>query len=281
MSNFIRSMRSSIYSPVIQAIGNNSKINTDLVIMNLLSNSCYADPRRLEKYGAKCYSQTDEDGIIFEIFRRIGTTNKTFIEFGAGAGSENNTISLLYNGWGGLWIEGNDKYCQSAEVRFQDIVRQNRLKISNYLVDPGNINEIISHANISGEIDLLSIDIDGNDYYVFDAINVVSPRVLVFEYNGKFIPPLKWIMPYDPRHVWDGSDYFGASLCAYEELARSKGYSLVGTNIFGLNAFFVRQDLLGTKFADSLGVEHLYNRPRYHLIPFISSGYGPREIGDK
>lgn len=115
------------------------------------------------------------------------------------------------------------------------------------------------------EIDLLSIDIDGNDIYVWEEIAVVNPRVVVIEYNAKFPPDLLWRQAYNRNHVWNGSDWHGASLKAMEEVGRKKGYALVGTNISGCNAFFVRKNLARELFLKPLTAEMLYNPLRLGL----------------
>ena len=116
-----------------------------------------------------------------------------------------------------------------------------------------------------GETDLLSIDIDGNDWHVWKAVNAVNPRVVVIEYNGKFPPDLDWKQAYNPRHVWDGTDWHGASLKAFENLGKEKGYRLVGTNLRGCNAFFVREDLAADLFYELSTAESLYNPLRLNL----------------
>ena len=137
----------------------------------------------LELYGFKVYSQNDEDGILEEIFKRIGTTNKIFIEFGVQNGLECNTHYLLHKDWHGLWMEGSKNSVKEILVRFFPVIRTNQLKCLNAFITKDNINDLINSAGIGGEIDLLSIDIDGNDYYVWEAINVVQPRVVVIEYS--------------------------------------------------------------------------------------------------
>lgn len=127
-----------------------------------------------------------------------------------------------------------------------------------------NINSLIQSV-FSDEIDLLSIDIDGNDYYIWEAINVISPRVVCIEYNSKFVPPIKWAIEYNPEHIWDGSDYQGTSLAALVELSVQKGYQLVGCNLNGVNAFFVRNDILDGKFMVSDNLIDYYQPPRYYL----------------
>ena len=219
----------------------------------------WKDPKSLERYGYKVYSQNDEDGIIQEIFRRIGTTDKRFIEFGVQNGLESNCHYLLHKGWSGLWIEGSAKYVEEIHSRFRPVIKSGQLKVRNAFITRDNINDLFMSEGFSGEIDLLSIDIDGNDYYIWQAVSAVKPRVVIIEYNGKFPPDLEWKQAYNSHHIWDGSDWQGASLKAYELLGRKLGYQLVGTNLNGVNAFFVRQDLAGDKFLTPATAETMYN----------------------
>jgi len=227
--------------------------------------------RYLEPYGYKVYSQNDEDGIINEIFRRIGTTNKRFIEFGVEDGLECNTHFLLHNGWTGLWLEGSSSFCESIRKKFMPAFTDGRLSLRNVYITRDNINDLFVQAGFEGEIDLLSIDIDGNDYHIWKAINVINPRVVVIEYNAKLPPECNWYMPYNEFHMWDGSDRHGASLKALELLGREKGYQLVGTNFGGANAFFVRKELAGDKFVLPATAEELYNPGRY--MPYAPAGH--------
>ena len=123
------------------------------------------------------------------------------------------------------------------------------------------------------ELDLLSIDIDGNDYFVWEAITAIEPRVVVIEYNSKFPPPMRWTIRYDPAHEWDGSDQFGASLQSLADLGIRKGYRLVGCNITGTNAFFVRADLAGDHFVEPPDAATLYQPPRYSLCSSFDTGH--------
>lgn len=225
------------------------------------------DPKAIEPYGYKVYSQNDEDGIIHEIFERIGTTDKIFIEFGVQDGLESNCHLLLFYGWKGLWIEGSADYCNEIKTKFRPVIENGQLSIINAFIMKDNINEIIAEYTGGGynEIDLLSIDIDGNDIYIWDEIKVVNPRVVVIEYNAKFPPDLEWKQAYNPIHVWRGNDWHGASLKACENLGRKKGYRLVGTNIRGCNAFFVRNDLAKEFFINPATAEMLYNPLRLGL----------------
>jgi hypothetical protein len=222
-------------------------------------------PEYLEGYGYKVYSQNDEDGIIREIFSRIGTTNKKFIEFGVQDGLESNTHYLLFDGWNGLWIEGSENFYKEINKKFASVIRTGQLKAVNKFITCENINDIFLTNGLSGEIDLLSIDIDGNDYHVFESVSAINPRVVVIEYNAKFPPECRWVMPYNEKYIWDGSDNQGASLKAFEELGKRRNYQLVGTNSNGVNAFFVRRDLAKNLFPSPATAENLYNSLKLHL----------------
>lgn len=228
----------------------------------------------MEKYGFKVYSQNDEDGIIEEIFDRIGTTNKKFVEFGVQNGLESNCHYLLHKGWSGLWLEGSENYVREIVVRFLPVIKTQQLRVLHAFITRDNINDAIAAGGIGGEIDLLSVDIDGNDYYVWKAINVVQPRVVVIEYNAKFPPNYSWKMAYNEKHVWDGSDWQGASLKALELLGRDLGYQLVGTNLSGSNAFFVKKELAGNLFIKPATAEELYNP--FRIILTYQSGHPSR-----
>lgn len=230
------------------------------------------DPRYLEAYGFKVYSENDEDGIIEEIFNRIGSKSKMFIEFGVQDGLESNCHYLLHKGWRGCWIEGDESYCKQIQKNFAKPIADGRLTIKNAFIDKDNIDSLIREsinqigidAEENWECDLLSIDIDGNDYWVWQAIKCISPRVVVIEYNAKFPANFEWIMEYDAKHRWNYDDEQGASLKAYEKLGNRLGYQLVGTNARGVNAFFVRKDLAGDKFALPATSENLYNSAKYY-----------------
>lgn len=228
------------------------------------------DQKSLIPYGRKSYSQNDEDGIIEEIFRRIGHVNKTFVEIGVGDGLENNTLALILGGWRGLWVDVNVKAIKNIVEKWRGLVNSRTLQAISCRADVTNIDHIISNAGIRGEVDLLSIDIDGNDVYIFEAIQCISPRCVVIEYNAKFGPVLKYAMPYSATYEYDGTDASGSSLKHLEKTFAMRGYSLVACNITGVNAFFVRSDLLGDKFVQPYISETHYQPPRYHLIGYVS-----------
>jgi hypothetical protein len=237
------------------------------------------NPLYLERYGFKAFSQNDEDGIIAEIFNRIGVTNKKFVEFGVHDGLENNTHFLLHKGWSGIWIEGNKNSVAALRSSFKKPIEDLRLFVINAFITASNINQLISvKGNCAGEIDLLSIDIDGNDYWVWEAVSCIKPRVVIIEYNAKFPPAQEWVMEYDEKHIWLGDDEQGASLKSFELLGGKLGYQLVGTNLTGVNAFFCKKELAKDLFPQPAQAENLYNPARWD-IQYISGHPAKKYIG--
>lgn len=220
-------------------------------------------------FGNKVYSQTDEDGIIEAIFSKI-PNNKTFLEIGIQTGIECNTLFLLLKDWCGTWVEGNEKFCKKIEKDLGGRSFKNKLNVVSSFIDRDNILKIFQDAhhffNVP-EIDFFSLDIDGNDYYIIEALfkNRIYPKVVCVEYNAKFAPPLSINIKYNQTHVWDYSDYMGCSLQCYTNLFNNHNYTLISCNIPGINAFYVRNDFghLFTKY----NIEELYQPYRYYLSP--------------
>jgi hypothetical protein len=242
----------------------------------LLAEDRHQRPKSLTPFGFKAYSQSDEDGIIQEIFRRIGVTNRSFVEFGCGDGLENNTVYLLMQGWTGLWMDGNEKEIRSISNLHKAFIEMKSLRVRSAMVTCENIEGLLD--GVPAEPDLLCIDIDNNDYWIWSAIGTIHPRVVVIEYNATIRPPVAVVIPYSPHKGWSGGSYFGASLSALEMLGRKKGYSLVGCNLVGTNAFFVRDDLVGEKFLSPYTAEMHYEPPEYYLFQFLTGAH-PRTIG--
>lgn len=217
-----------------------------------VSQSNGISPRdRMRAHEFQVFSQQGEDGILLYIFSVIGTTDRRFIEFGFGDGRECNTANLSINfGWSGLMMDGSATMATAARGHFSSRreIRPGQITIANAFITAENINDLFREHGKTGELDLLSIDIDGNDYWVWRAIDVVRPRVVVIEYNASFTLDQSITVPYEP--AFDRTTgttppgYHGASLPALVELGREKGYSLVGCNSLGFNAFFLRNDLL-------------------------------------
>jgi hypothetical protein len=228
-----------------------ARMQSEQVTRAILSEPKRQDARRLNQYEYKVSSQNGEDGIIAEIFRRIGTTNRTFVEFGASDGSENNTTLLVRQGWGGLWMDADPEAVKKAKATFRSEVDSGKLIVLEAFISAENIEDLFRQGKVPEEFDLLSIDIDRNDYYVWEKITHYRPRVVVIEYNAGVPPTMSWKIPYDPKAFgWNSfGNGNGASLKALEELGARKGYRLVGCDLCGVNAFFVRDDLVGDHFA--------------------------------
>jgi hypothetical protein len=205
-----------------------------------------AHVKSLAEVEFRVYSQGGEDGILQYLLSKIDITHEYFIEFGVGNYREANTrFLLLHDNWSGLLIEGNRSDVDF--IRKDPIYWSHDLTALNTFITKDNISELIRPHIPSDDIGLLSIDIDGNDYWVLNAIDVVRPRVLVCEYNNTFGAQHSITIPYSPdfarMRAHHSGLYFGASLKAIANLADSRGYDLVGTNSDGTNAFFVRRDL--------------------------------------
>ncbi len=196
----------------------------------------------------RVFSQFGEDGIIQYLIGKVPIENDLFIEFGVEDYSESNTRFLLCNdNWRGLILDGGTSHIDF--IRSNDLGWRHDIEARSVFITRDNINRTIADAGISGDIGLLSVDIDGNDYWVLDAIDVVRPRILVTEYNSTFGPDAAVSVPYDPGFVRTKAHYsglyWGASLPALCLAAERKGLAFVGSNSAGCNAFFVRRDLLG------------------------------------
>jgi len=200
-------------------------------------------PPDLTAYELRVFSQNGEDGVLAEILRRIGVGGRTFVEFGAHDGSEGTTVFLAQvMGWSGTYLEADAAAYAALERRFSANPRVRTLHAS---VEPGNVEALFEQAGVPAEPDVVSIDVDGNDYWIWRALERFRPRVVVIEYNGDLDPASAQVMSYTPGFRWDHSSGYGASLGALEALGTETGYSLVHTELAGVNAFFVRSELAG------------------------------------
>jgi hypothetical protein len=187
------------------------------------------------------FSQNGEDGVLLEILRRVGEGRREFVEFGAERGVEGNCTALAdIFAWSGLFIEADEDKAMSLAWKYRDYASVRTLRAR---VTAENINELFAAHHVSTEPDLLSIDVDGNDLWLWKALTSVAPRIVVIEYNAHLDHSRPLVQPYDPDWEWGGTDYFGASLGALATIAAEKRYVLVHTELAGVNAFFVRADL--------------------------------------
>jgi len=192
------------------------------------------------------FSQGGDDGIIQWLIREVPVGERTFVEFGVEDYTEANTRFLLLNDyWSGLVMDGSEGHV--ASIRADAISVTRRLRAAQAFVTAENINDLLRANGMSGPIGLLSIDIDGNDYWVWKAVEEVRPAIVAIEYNARFGPDRAVVVPYRPdferAKAHRSMIYYGASLAALCGLGHAKGFDLVGCNSYGNNAFFVRGDL--------------------------------------
>lgn len=225
------------------------------------------DPSELCLVTTQCFSQGPEDGVIAEIFRRIGTRDRFFIELGAGDGRENTTRLLLTLGWSGIWVEGSAKSCASIRKDYAATLASGQLRLIEAMVTAENIEGLLAEAGAPEHFDYLSVDLDMNTYHVWRALERYKARAACIEYNASIPASCEFTVPYDPAAVWDGSNWYGASLKSLELLGATHGYCLVGCDFYGVNAFFVASDQDLSGFAQPFTSEKHYQPPNY-LAPF-------------
>jgi hypothetical protein len=212
-------------------------------------------PAKLNDNEIKVFSQNGEDGIILEIIRRLNSSFGRIVEIGIEDGTECNSANLLINfGWKGLLIEGNKDYANQARNYYGEKLKlKENVEIVEEFVSTKNFSDILIRTGYHREIDILSIDVDGVDYWLWESlVGGIRPKLVVIEYNA-YLPVGKAItVPNDEefqRYKKHPSGfYFGASLAALEKLGKSKGYSLVGCDSKGVNAFFVADEFVGNRF---------------------------------
>jgi len=204
--------------------------------------------KSLEEAEFKVFSQWGEDGILQYLIHRVPIPNRVFVEFGVEDYSEANTrFLLMHDNWEGLIMDADPTL--ESRLKEQELYWRHQLKAKSSFITAENINDLIREAGIQGDIGLLSVDIDGNDYWVWKAISVISPRIVVCEYNAVFETRHEITTPYRPDFYKTRHHYsnlcFGASLPAICRLAEEKGYDFIGCNSEGSNAFFVQKGIAG------------------------------------
>lgn len=190
--------------------------------------------QNLNLFERRITSQNWEDGMIHALFSLIGTTNKFYIEFGAEDGTECNTRQLRKSGWKGLLMDGSNT--------------NPAISLQQEFITAENIEDLFAKYNVPKHFDLLSIDIDGNDYWVWKAIEQYNPRVVIIEYNACIPYTPSVTIPYSAKFCWDKTDFYGASLSALVKIGSQKGYHLIATDSRGVNAFFVKKDIADKHF---------------------------------
>jgi hypothetical protein len=214
--------------------------------------------------GFRVFSQYEEDGKLLYIFALTGMKNKTFVEIGSDDGINSNCANLAFNfGFHGLFLDGNEKAINRGRNFYAKYphpwMYQPKFRCAKVTAE--NINTLVSEAGLKGEIGLLSVDVDGNDYWIWKALTVVQPEVVIIETHVEF-GMRNIVVPYDPNYSFPGKHpvYHGASAVAMAKLGKEKGYRLVGANDLGFNFIFVRNGL-AEKELPEVSVESVLTHP--------------------
>jgi hypothetical protein len=239
-------------------------IQTEQLKLGILTQLKYQDPKHLCHYDTQVFSQTGMDGILGEVFRRIGTSNRQFIEIGVEDGTETNSTFWLWQGWGGVWVEGSPTQHALIYRNFRKPIEEGRLKTVQAIVTAENVNECLDAVGAHHEADLLSLDIDRNTFWVLKALTC-RPRVLVVEYNASVPSHVDWCVPYVAQAWWDGSENYGAGLKCFEQWGNANDYRLVACDLAGINAVFIRGDIPTDGFTDLHSAEELYEPRRAYF----------------
>jgi len=240
----------------------------------------------LGAYEFSYYSQNGEDGIILHLLAQIGAETHYIVEVGIEDGRECNSANLILNyGWQACVIEAASEWAAKARQYFDECRVSDRVRLFNVMATPENIEQQLQQAGVPAQPDIMSIDIDSYDYWLWSAIQAYSPRLVVIEYNASFGPQRSITVPYsaDWKHL--SKYYHGASITALARLGRRKGYVLAGCDSRGVNAFFVREDLAVAAGIQAVAPELAY-RPHFRRTQKLSverqmeavAGMGVEEI---
>lgn len=262
MRNIIKSFYKIIYQKANFEVHKALMLNAKVLIG---INNQKSQIESLDEVDFQVFSQRGEDGVIQYIINKIEIPNRIFVEFGVETYTESNTRFLLINNnWSGLVIDGSQDNIDFIKKDF--IYWKYDITAVESFITKENINQLINNYTKVEDIGLLSIDIDGNDYWIWETINVIKPRIIVAEYNSAFGPTRKLTVPYKSDFVRGQEHFselfFGASLAALCHMAEIKGYDFIGTTTAGVNAYFVRKDLSGPfkKFTAQSGYNQSQNR---------------------
>jgi hypothetical protein len=214
------------------------------------------------KYETSAFSQGGEDGVLEKIFSTIDPTQHYVVEFGCSDGvTYSSSRNLIVNhGWSGLLMDGDHDAIEKARKAYE---KYPRAKIVEAWIYPGNVETLFEQHGVPTDLDLLVIDIDSNDYYVWRVIHEFRPKVVEIEFNASFPPPQKAVVQFHPLNYWDHSDYYGASIQSLYELGKKKGYELVYCTKGGLNLFFVDKQYYARFGIRDNSPAKLYRPPLY------------------
>jgi hypothetical protein len=213
--------------------------------------------------GFRSYSQFEEDGILLYLFSLVPPVNRTVVEICAGSGRECMAANLIINhGWWGYLFDGNEHNVEAARTFFANSKDTflHPPRFNQAWITAENVNDEIAKAGAKGKIDLFSLDIDGMDYWVWKALTVIEPQVVVCEINNSIPAEHALTVAYDPKFVFESELFRSASLAAMAKLGKEKGYRLIGMHRFGFNAFFMKRGV-GEEFFPEVDVASCLNDP--------------------
>lgn len=240
------------------------RLEKEQYIATLLAGERYSDPRCLARHRRQVFSEYGQDGFLSEIFHRLRIKQGTFVEVGVHP-MQSNTTYLLMVGWQGRWIDPIIPQDTELPEGLRRSIEGGRLHISRECATPGNLSSFIREKRKLSSVDLISVDIDYNTHHLWEPLCVLNPKVAVLEYNAHIPPSDDWSTPYDSQEQWQDDIIYGAGLKTLEKMGRKLGYSLVGCELSGTDAFFVRNDLLGDLFLPPYTAERHYEPPRFFL----------------
>lgn len=209
---------------------------------------------------SRVFSQNGEDGVLCFLLRRLGVASGYFVEIGAERHEANCLLLAIHQSWDGVFADGDPRVSNELAELFRHVPS---IQVVNEMVDPATIDEAMSRWAVPGEIDVLSIDVDGSDYYVWRSLRTVRPKIVVIEYNAALDPDRSLVQRPDAP-AWDGTVNFGCSVGALRRLGDEKGYDLVYLESSGTNAFFVAMEHRHA-LGDLPPVQP--RAPNYHLRP--------------
>lgn len=241
-------------------------------------------PIDLTALSKSLYAQGAEEAMLQQVFERVVPRHRYCVELGASDGLRNSNTALLLreHGWQGLLIEGSDY--RFAKLRANWAERAG-VRLVQARVQPEDLDRVLDEAGVPYDFDLLSLDVDGNDYWLWRSLTRHRPQVVVIEYNPFYEPPQRWVMKFNPDHEWDGLTYYGASLESLYWLGKDKGYELICCDAQGNNAFFVERTLY-ERFGLQDNAPQLLYRPAMYKVRFVGKNtfvtghpyrYGPAE----
>jgi len=238
----------NLYRPLESSVCKGSQILLQLKYRELVERGDHLP--LLQEVEFRNFSENGEDGILLYIFSLIGATNSRVVEICAGDGRQCNAANLvIHHGWEGLLFDGDAQNVEKGKNFFSTHPDTKNWppEFVNAWITADNVNKLVAEAGFAGEVDLLSLDIDGQDYWVWKALDIISPRVVLLEYQDILGPDSCLTVPYNPKFIAEfgpyGPDYCGASLGAFVKLGKKKGYRLIGCQRYGYNAFFLRNDV--------------------------------------